>query len=103
MRDRQIARQTDRLSPQSPVVGVSGVDVDVGLVYEPYLAGAQDEKQYRVVKDRDRWFNVVMGSPMELDEASTDRTASRVELPDALAHRLALDLSIAGNGEPQGS
>jgi hypothetical protein len=70
------------------------------VVYEPYLAGAQDEKQYRVVKDRDRWFNVVMGSPMELDEAATDRAASRMEFPDALARRLALDLSVVGTGGP---
>ena len=65
------------------------------VVFEPYLAGAQDEKQYRVVKDRDRWFNVVMGAPMELDEATTDRAAERVPFPDALASRLALDLSVS--------
>jgi len=67
------------------------------VVYEPYLAGAQDEKQYRVVKDRERWFNVVMGAPMELGEAATDLAVSRVEFPGALARRLAPDLSVASD------
>jgi SNF2 family DNA or RNA helicase len=64
------------------------------VVYEPYLEGTQDEKQYRVVKDRERWFNVVMGEKLELDEASTDRLADRVPLPDELARRLSLRLEI---------
>jgi hypothetical protein len=64
------------------------------VVYEPYLEGTQDEKQYRVVKDRERWFNVVMGERMELDEASTDRLGERVALPLDLARSLALRLEI---------
>ncbi len=31
------------------------------VVHEPYLAGTHDEKMFRVVKDRERWFGVVMG------------------------------------------
>ncbi|MPY94437.1 MAG: hypothetical protein GEV08_15665 [Acidimicrobiia bacterium] len=68
------------------------------VVYEPFLAGAQDEKQYRVVKDRDRWFNVVMGAPLELDEGATDRLAERVPLPTELAALLSLDLSLDEQG-----
>jgi hypothetical protein len=64
------------------------------VVYEPFLEGTQDEKQYRVVKDRERWFNVVMGEKLELDEASTDRLAERVPLPEALAKALALRLEL---------
>ena len=64
------------------------------VVYEPYLEGTQDEKQYRVVKDRERWFNVVMGERLDLDERSTDRLAERVPLPDELAKSLALRLEI---------
>jgi SNF2 family DNA or RNA helicase len=66
------------------------------VVYEPFLEGTQDEKQYRVVKDRERWFNVVMGEKLELDEASTDRLVERVELPVELARSLALRLEIRG-------
>ena len=64
------------------------------LVYEPYLEGTQDEKQYRVVRDRERWFNVVMGERLDLDEGTTDRIAERVPLPDELAKSLALRLEI---------
>ena len=31
-------------------------------VYLPYLEGCQDEKLFRVVMDRERWFGVVMGA-----------------------------------------
>lgn len=31
-------------------------------VYLPYVEGCQDEKLYRVVMDRERWFGVVMGA-----------------------------------------
>lgn len=31
-------------------------------VYLPYVEGCQDEKLYRVVMDRERWFGVVMGT-----------------------------------------
>lgn len=55
------------------------------IVYEPFLEATQDEKQYRVVKDRERWLNVVMGEKLELDEASTDLLAARIPLPDDLA------------------
>lgn len=47
-----------------------------------------------MVKDRDRWFNVVMGATLKLDEHSTDRLAQRVQLPPELAARLALNLQV---------
>jgi hypothetical protein len=64
------------------------------VIYEPYLEATQDEKQFRVVKDRERWFNVVMGERLELDEASTDRLADRLPLPAGVAQSLALRLEI---------
>ncbi len=66
------------------------------VVYEPYVEGTQDEKQFRVVKDRERWFNVVMGEKMELDEWTTDRLAERVPLPEGLARRLTMRLGVWG-------
>lgn len=65
------------------------------LVCEPYVSGTHDEKQFKVVKDRDRWFNVVMGGQMELDEWSTERIEERVPLPSAVAEELTLDLAVA--------
>jgi hypothetical protein len=64
------------------------------VVYEPYLEATQDEKQYRVVKDRERWFNIVMGGTLQLDESSTDRLARRVALPEQVARELTLHLAI---------
>lgn len=65
-------------------------------VYLPYLASTQDEKMYRVVRDRERWFQVVMGAKHELDESAIEHIADRVELPDDAASNLAFDLSITG-------
>lgn len=47
-----------------------------------------------MVKDRERWFNVVMGQPLDVSEWATDRTAERVPLPTALAEELSLRLSV---------
>ncbi|HEY8537730.1 MAG TPA: hypothetical protein VIL28_02615 [Steroidobacteraceae bacterium] len=50
----------------------------------PFVAATQDEKMYRVVTDRERWFNVVMGGEamLRLDGRSTDRAARRVPIPE---------------------
>ena len=80
----------DRLGSKSEVTALPIV------VYEPFLEATQDEKQFRVVKDRERWFNVVMGEKLELDEHSTDQTAQRVPLPVELARKLSMDLSVTG-------
>jgi hypothetical protein len=62
------------------------------LVYEPFLAGSADEKMFRVVRDRERWFQVVMGQKFEFDEATSEQLASRVPLPEELARELVFDL-----------
>ncbi len=71
----------------------SRVDEPV-VVYEPYLAGTHDEKMYRVVKDRERWFGLVMGGTPDASEWATERQAARIPLPAGLAEMLTLDLSI---------
>jgi len=63
-------------------------------VYLPYVGGTQDEKMYRVVMDRERWFHVIMGEKFRTDEFSTDRLAERVPLPESVCRELALDLSV---------
>lgn len=62
-------------------------------VYLPYLAGSADERMYRVLRDRERWFQVVMGQDFARDEATTEALAGRVPLPESLAHTLAYDLA----------
>jgi superfamily II DNA or RNA helicase len=62
-------------------------------VCQPFIAGGADEKMYRVLRDRERWFQVVMGQKFEFDEAKSDDLASRVPLPAELAQRLTFALA----------
>jgi len=63
-------------------------------VYLPYLAETQDEKQYRVVMDRERWFSVVMGGKFKVDARSTEKLACRIPLPESVAENLAFRLGL---------
>ena len=63
-------------------------------VYLPYLAETQDEKMFRVVMDRERWFSVVMGEQFKVDARTTDKLAERVPLPAKLAQDLAFRLEV---------
>lgn len=62
------------------------------IVYLPFIGGSADEKMFRVVRDRERWFQVVMGQKFELDERTTEKLASRVPLPPQIASGLLFDL-----------
>ena len=64
-------------------------------VYIPYIAETQDEKMYRVVMDRERWFSVVMGESFKVDARTTDRLAERIPLPASVASELAFRLEVA--------
>jgi hypothetical protein len=63
-------------------------------VFLPYIAATHDEKQYRVVMDRERWFQVLMGENYRTDEFATDQHARRVPLPVTAAESLAFDLAV---------
>ena len=62
------------------------------VVYEPFLAGSADEKMFRVVKDRERWFQIVMGQKYEFDEGTSEELSRRVPLPEKVARELMFDL-----------
>jgi superfamily II DNA/RNA helicase len=64
-------------------------------VYLPYVAATQDEKMYRVVMDRERWFGVVMGENYQVDAQTTEKLAERLPLPEAAASALAFRLEAA--------
>lgn len=64
-------------------------------VYLPYVAETQDEKMYRVVIDRERWFSVVMGERFSADARTTDKLAQRVPLPESVAKELAFHLQVS--------
>jgi len=63
-------------------------------VFLPYVGGTQDEKQFRVVMDRERWFQVLMGADYRTDESFTEKAAERIPLPATAAKALAFDLSV---------
>ncbi|MBA3309176.1 MAG: SWF/SNF helicase family protein [Nocardioidaceae bacterium] len=68
------------------------------VIYEPYLGGTHDENMFRVVKDRERWFGVVMGEAPSSGERATEQEAARVPLPLKLAEGLTMDLSLSDDG-----
>jgi superfamily II DNA or RNA helicase len=63
-------------------------------VYLPFIAETQDEKMYRVVMDRERWFCVVMGEEFKVDARTTEALAQRVPLPATLASDLSFRLEV---------
>lgn len=72
-------------------------------VFLPYVGGTQDEKQFRVVMDRERWFQVLMGADYRTDESFTEKAAERIPLPVAAAKALAFDLSVKSASDPKES
>lgn len=69
----------------------SGSPIDV---YLPFVAETQDEKMFRVVTDRERWFRVVMGDQYDCSHRSTEKLADRVPFPSKLAEGLAFRLEV---------
>ena len=63
-------------------------------VYFPYIAETQDEKMYRVVMDRERWFNVLMGEDYKEDAKTSEKLANRIPLPESAARELAFRLEV---------
>jgi len=63
-------------------------------VFLPFVAETQDEKQFRVVLDRERWFQVLMGEDYRMDDATLTEAAERIPLPRAAAHALSFALEI---------
>ena len=84
----------DRIGSKAQAVGQPVV------IYEPYIGGTHDEKMFRVVKDRERWFGVVMGETLQLGELATDQQEDRVPLPVALAEQLTINLSLVADSSP---
>ena len=57
-------------------------------VYMPFIAKTLDEKMYRVVMDRERWFKIVIGEKYKVDARTTEKLA---------ASALSFDLSVVGS------
>lgn len=91
-----LEQRTGRVDRIGAKTETCGVPIQV---YLPYIAETQDEKMYRVVIDRERWFSVLMGEDYKTDARTTDKLAERVPFPAHAAAELAFDLGI--NGEPE--
>jgi hypothetical protein len=66
------------------------------VVYLPYLAGTADERQYRVMSDREQWFRVIIGQD-EVARLITPESMAGVRLPDAISAELVLKLKLDGS------
>lgn len=66
-------------------------------VYLPYLAGTADERQFRVMTDREKWFRVVMGQEA-VAQLITPDNEDCVPLPEAIADELNFNLSLRTTG-----
>ena len=64
-------------------------------IYYPYIAETQDEKMYRVVMDRERWFKVLMGETYKVDVFNTDKMAERIPFSNEAAEELCFKLGVA--------
>ena len=64
-------------------------------VYVPYLAGTADERQYKVMSDRERWFRVVMGQD-EVAKLITPEANVGIPLPNAISDELSFKLGLDG-------
>jgi hypothetical protein len=63
------------------------------IVYLPYIDGAADERQFRVMTDREQWFRVVMGQE-DVAKLITEDSAGLVPLPDAVSISLGFRLGL---------
>lgn len=89
----QRSGRVDRIGAKAEVAGQSI------HIYIPFIAETQDEKMYRVVMDRERWFSVVMGEDYKVDVRATEKLANRVPFPAAAASELAFELGVAGRSK----
>ena len=80
--------RVDRIGAKIEVCGQSL------MVYLPYLSETQDEKMFRVVMDREKWFKFVMGEKYKMDAKTTDKMADRIPFPDEAAQRIAFALEV---------
>lgn len=63
-------------------------------LYLPYLAGASDERQYRVMTDREQWFRIVMGQDEVAKLIPDESDHGSIPLPAAFSEGLKFNLGI---------
>lgn len=63
-------------------------------VYLPYIAGTADERQYKVMTDREQWFRIVMGQDEVAKLIPSDADLTLPPLPDAIGRDLGFHLGL---------
>ena len=63
-------------------------------IYLPYLAGTADERQYRVMTDRENWFRIVMGQEEVAKIIPNEGKELSLQLPRAFQENLVFKLGI---------
>lgn len=63
------------------------------VLFLPYLAGTADERQFRVMSDREQWFRIVMGQDA-VAKLITPDSAAAAPLPASIAEALSFDLGL---------
>jgi ERCC4-related helicase len=63
-------------------------------VYLPYLAGAADERQFLVMRDREQWFRIVMGQDEVTRLIPNNDAGGRPNLPQQFVEQLSFSLEI---------
>lgn len=89
-----LEQRTGRIDRIGAKVETAGRSIHL---YKPFLAATQDERQFQVVTDRERWFNIVMGSEYSDDVASTERQAKRLRLASGISEELTFRLEVVAN------
>lgn len=64
-------------------------------IYLPFIAGMTDERQYKVMTDREQWFRVVMGQE-EVAKLVAQDGPTMIPLPDAVVSALSFRLAVDG-------
>ena len=65
------------------------------LPFLPYIGGTADERQFRVMRDGEQWFQVVMGQDAVANSITAESVDATFPLPTAVVESLAFDLSIS--------
>ena len=63
------------------------------VTYLPFIAGAADERQFKVMSDREQWFRVVMGQDA-VNKLIRPGGAEGIRLPESIASELTFRLAI---------
>ena len=88
-----VSSQPRTLTGRIDRLGCKAQDRHPVVVYLPYLAGTADERQFRVMTDREQWFRVVMGQD-EVAKLITPDADATIPLPASMVKGLSFDLGI---------